>query len=95
MDDTNKMLRLIINGQSLIKSDILLEIKKLSKRMDSLEDKMSLGFKNIKSEILENRKRLDKFGYRLAEIEDDAPTHREFEDLMSRVKKLEQKMALA
>ncbi|KKQ92474.1 MAG: hypothetical protein UU16_C0031G0011 [Candidatus Woesebacteria bacterium GW2011_GWA2_40_7] len=43
MDDTKKMLRIIINGQSVMKSELLQKIdgldKKLSGRIDGLEGK--------------------------------------------------------
>ena len=92
MDDTNKMLRMVINGQSAMKSELLTKIdgveKKLGGRIDSLDKKMDKGFKEVNS-------RIDKLGKSLAYLEDDAPTRDEFDDLEIRVKKVEQRVVLA
>ena len=58
-------------------------------KVTKLDKKVDTGFKEVKEEILENRKRIDKFGYELAELSDDAPTIEEFDDLEKRVTKLE------
>lgn len=47
------------------------------------------GQKEIKDAVLENRKRIDKIGLDLAQLSDDAPTIKEFDDLEKRVSKLE------
>lgn len=92
MDDTNKMLRMVINGQSTMKSELLTEIhkvdKKLSGRIDGLDKKMDKGFKEV-------NQRIDKLGKSLAYLEDDAPTRDEFDDLEIRVKKVEQRVVSA
>lgn len=78
MDDTKKMLRTIINGQSSMKAELITKIdnldKKLSTRIDSLETKMNQGFAEV-------NKRVDKIGYQLAKLEDDTPTIEEFDKL--------------
>ena len=58
-------------------------------KVTKLDKKVDTGFKEVKEEILENRKRIDKFGYELAELSDDAPTIEEFDDLEKRATKLE------
>ena len=47
----------------------------------------------VKVEVLENRKRLDKIGYNLAVLSDDAPTIEEFDNLEKSVSKLENQVA--
>ena len=88
MDDTKKMLRVIINGQSLMKSELIDEIqkvdKKLSGRMDSLDKKVD----GVEERLT---KRIDKLGKSLAYLEDDTPTREEYDGLDKRVGKLEQK----
>ncbi len=88
MDDTRKMLRVIINGQSAMKSQLLGEINKLRKETSKgFEDhgkEMRDGFKKV-------NERLDKQGKSLAYLEDDTPTIEEFDKLEKRVGKLEQK----
>ncbi|OGZ28817.1 MAG: hypothetical protein A2562_00095 [Candidatus Nealsonbacteria bacterium RIFOXYD1_FULL_39_11] len=83
MDDTKKMLRTIINGQSAMKSELLGEIKKVDKKVDLLKKSMDKGFKDVNA-------RVDKLGKSLAYLEDDAPTREEFEDLDKRVGNLEE-----
>jgi len=84
MDDTNKMLHAIINGQCAMKSELLSEIrnldKKLSTRIGHLESKMDAGFKNLTD-------RVDKIGLQVARLEDDTPTVEEFDKLKAKVDK--------
>ena len=90
MDNSKKMLRAIINGQSALKEELLKKIDvvetKLSGRIDSLEKKMDSGFKNV-------NKRIDRLGKSLAYLEDDAPTRAEHDELEKRVTKIEHKIA--
>ena len=83
MDDTKKMLRTIINGQSAMKSELLGEIKKVDKKVDLLKKSMDKGFKDVNA-------RVDKLGKSLAYLEDNAPTREEFEDLDKRVGNFEE-----
>ncbi|KKP22832.1 MAG: hypothetical protein UR11_C0002G0212 [Candidatus Woesebacteria bacterium GW2011_GWC1_30_29] len=62
-------------------------------RIISLEKKVGNGNKELKEEIIKNRKRIDKFGIQLAELSDDAPTVEEFDELDQKVKRLENKFA--
>ena len=78
MDDTQKMLRAIINGQSAMKSELLTKI-------DSLENKVDKGFENVNKEFKKVHERIDKLGKSLAYLEDDAPTREEFEALEQKV----------
>lgn len=90
MDDTKKMLRTVINGQSSMKSELLGEIGKLrtetrkgfvdtNKKIDNLDKKLT--------------ERIDKIGLQAAKLEDDSPTVDEFDKLEHRVTKVEQKVA--
>ena len=86
MDDTNKMLRAIINGQSAMKSELLAKIDSVDKKVDRLEKKVDSVEKNI-------TKRIDKLGLQLARLEDDAPTREELDDLEERIEQVERKLA--
>ena len=50
-------------------------------------------FKNLGEKIDKTNHRIDVLGSELAELQDDAPTMEEFEDLGERVKKLQFKFA--
>jgi hypothetical protein len=92
MDDTKKMLKMIISGQSVMKSELLTRIdgveKKLGGRIDGLDKKIDGVEKRLTT-------RIDKLGKSLAYLEDDAPTRDEFDNLEVRVKKVEQRVASA
>lgn len=45
MDDTKKMLRAIINGQSALKQELLEKIDIVNKKVDRLEEGQNKGFK--------------------------------------------------
>lgn len=87
MDDTKKMLRAIINGQSNFRQELLRKFdqfeKKLTGRVDELEEKID----GVEKRLTE---RLNKIGRQLAYLEDDTPTREEFDGLEERVDKLEQ-----
>ncbi len=96
MDKTQKMLQMIINGQSSLKSELLVRIEKLDKRLsdriDGLESKMDKGFKEVDQKLVKLTKRVANLGLQIAKLEDDAPTVEEFEKLESRVTVLEEKV---
>ena len=89
-DNTNKMLRTIINGQSAIKSELIAKIdkldKKLANRIDVLEKNMNDDFKEV-------NKRIDVIGLHLEKVDEDTPTIEEFDKLEKRVTKVEAKIA--
>jgi BMFP domain-containing protein YqiC len=88
VDDTKKILRTIVNGQSAMKSELLGEIQKLNQKLDKevvgLRQEIKEGFKNV-------NQRLDRQGKSLSYLEDDSPTRDEHDKLERRVTKLEQK----
>lgn len=84
MNDTQKMLQAIINGQSAIKQELSGKIDKVDLRVERLEKKIDQAEKNLTT-------RIDKLGKQLAYLEDDAPTREEFDNLEERVDKIEQK----
>lgn len=90
MDDTQKMLQAIINGQSVFRQEVLTRIDKLDQklggRIDGVEDRIDKVEKNLTD-------RLNKIGRQLAYLEDDTPTREEHDKLEKRVDKLEQKVA--
>ena len=79
------MLRTVINGQSVMKSELITKIegveKKFTSGVDGLETEMKKGFKRLEE-------RIDKIGLQVARLEDDTPTIEEFDELKSRVDKI-------
>lgn len=88
VNDTNKILRAVLNGQSAMKSELLTKIGGLDKKIDGLDKKID----GVEERLT---KRIDKIGLTLASLEDDAPTIEEFDNLEKRVAKVEQKIATA
>lgn len=78
MDDTKKMLKLIINGQSQMKAELLGEIKKIDKKVDSKFDRLDKKIDGVEVRLT---KRIDKIGKAVAFLEDDTPTREEFDEL--------------
>ena len=80
MDDTQKILRAIINSQSSFRQDVLTKIDKLDQkltgRIDSVDEKLTKRIDNAEKNLTE---RLDRIGKQLAYLEDDAPTREEFD----------------
>jgi tetrahydromethanopterin S-methyltransferase subunit G len=97
LDRIEKLVLSAINGQSAMKSELLVKIGSVGKRIDDLELKMDKGFKEVNQKIDKVEKnltdRLDKIGHFVAYLEDDAPTIEEFDKPELRVKKIEQKLA--
>jgi len=58
-----------------------------------IDKKVDGGFKEVSKRFDETDKRINKLGIQLAELEDDAPTMEEHEDLERRVKKVEHQIA--
>jgi len=48
MDDIQKMFQMLVNGQSIMKGDLLTRIDKLDKK---LSDRMDKGFKDVNGRI--------------------------------------------
>lgn len=88
MNDTQKMLQAIINGQSTLKQELLNKIDKVDKKVDKLSEKV--GGLDGKIDGVEKRltERLDKIGKQLAYLEDDTPTREEYDKLEKRVDSL-------
>lgn len=94
MDNSKLILRKILNGQSAMKSELLTRIekldKKLSNRIDDLDKKLSGRIDGVEEKLT---KRINKLGFQIANLEDDAPTVEEFDELEKRVTKVEQTVA--
>ena len=95
MDDTKKMLRAIINGQSAFRQEFLDKFNKLEKKIEAVDERV--GGVSTKIDKVEKNltKRIDKLGKQLAYLEDDAPTREEHEELKTRVTVVEHKIVLA
>lgn len=93
MNDIQKMLRAIINGQSAFRQEVLKKIDnldvKLSGRIDQVENNLTDRIDKVEKKLTE---RIDKIGKQLAYLEEDAPTRDEFDTLEKRVNKIEQKI---
>ena len=91
-DDTQQMLRIIINGQSTFRQEVLGKIdkldKKLTDRIDGLENNLSQRIDLVEKNLTN---RIDKLGMKLAYLEDDTPNREEFDKLEQRVTKIERK----
>ena len=85
MNDLQKMLQAIINGQSTFRQEVLSRIDKLDSklggRIDGLEGRIDQVDKNLTG-------RIDNLGKQLAYLEDDAPTREEYNNLEKRVDKM-------
>lgn len=85
MDETKKMLRAIINGQSAMKQELLGEIGRV-------DEKLTLKMGDVEKNLTA---RIDMIGKQMAFLDDDAPSGEEFEELKRRVTVVEHKVALA
>jgi len=83
-DDTQKMLRIIINGQSSFRQEVLKKFDEVDKKFNGLDKKIDKVDEKL-------TKRIDAVGRQLAYLEDDAPTREEFGNHEKRIRKLEQK----
>lgn len=68
MDDTKKMLQVIINGQSNFRQEVLSKIDKLDERLSGKIDALDHKVDNVEKHLTE---RIDKLGKQLAYLEDD------------------------
>ena len=92
MDETKKMLRAIINGQSALKQEVLGEIRKVDRKVDNLESQAGSLRSEMKQGFKKLTERVDKIGLQVAHLDDDTPTKDEYDSLEKRVEKLEQKI---
>lgn len=82
MDDNQKMLRAIINGQTTLKQELVNKINQVDQKVDSLREELHTFRKDLTD-------RVDRLGKSLAYLEDDISTREEFDGLEERVDKLE------
>ncbi len=88
VDETQKMLRIIINSQSAFRQEILKKFKQIDDRFENLEKGLNGRIDELESNLTN---RLDTIGKQLAYLEDDTPTREEFSKLEEKVEKLSQK----
>jgi hypothetical protein len=91
-DETRKMLRAVINGQSAIKEELGQKIDHLDKKIDQVKSSLSNKIDNVEKKLT---KRIDRLGLQIAQLEDDTPARVEHEKLEKRVTKLERKVITA
>lgn len=82
MNDTQKMFRAIINGQSAFKQEFSAKLDKLDKKVDTLGERLEGKIDRVEKNLTD---RIDKLGNQLAYLEEDAPTREEFDNLEKRV----------
>lgn len=87
-DDTQTMLRTIINNISSFKQDMLKRFDDMDRKFENKIDNLDKKIDGVEARLT---KRIDNLGSQLAYLEDDAPTRDEFSGLEKRVNKLEQK----
>jgi hypothetical protein len=90
MDDTKKMLRAVINGQSAMKSELLARIDSVDQKFTSKIDGLDKKNDGVEERLTE---RIDMIGFQVANLEDDTPTRGEHDELEKRVTKLEHRVA--
>jgi tetrahydromethanopterin S-methyltransferase subunit G len=83
-DDTETMLRAIINGLSAFKQEFLTFKKEVFQRFDDMDRKID----GVEERLT---KRINTIGKQAAYLEDDTPTREEFNKLEKRVDELELK----
>lgn len=69
-DDTQKMLRAIINGQSSFRQEVLGKIDKLYEKLSGRINNLDTKIDGVEKRLAE---RIDKLGKQLAYVEDDTP----------------------
>lgn len=99
MDDTNKMLRAIINGQAAFKQEIFGKLNEIGAKVVQVDAKLDskIGELGKQIQVVEKNltKRIDKLGIQLARLEDDAPTREEHDNLEKRVTEVERRQFVA
>ena len=61
----------------------------------SIKKEMREGFKSVDLRFDQVDKRIDKLGLQIANLEDDAPTIEEFDNLEKKVVKIQKRLALS
>jgi hypothetical protein len=80
MDQTHKMLQILIDGQATMRQEIKDFKNEFNNKIDAIDKKLT--------------NRIDRLGESLAYLEDDAPTRKEYHHLEKRVTKIEKKLNL-
>jgi len=90
MSDT-KLLQAILDGQRAIKEELKGDIAQVGKDIAGVKEDIRGLDKKLEKTENKLTERIDKLGLQIARLEDDAPTIDEFEKLIRRVTKLENK----
>lgn len=78
MDDTKKLLRVIIDGQNSMKSELITRIDKVDKNLSGRIDGLDKKIDGVEKRLTV---RIDKIGRQVANLEDDTPTREEHDEL--------------
>ena len=76
------MVRSVINGQSAMKAELIKEIKKVDNKIEKHREETKKGFKDTNH-------RINMLGKQLNTLDEDAPTDKDFTNLVERVTTLE------
>lgn len=77
-DSSQKMLRMLINGQSKIHENI----ESVRSDLKKTEERLTEKIEEVKTSLTN---RIDKIGLQVAKLEDDTPTVEEFDELKGKV----------
>lgn len=95
MDDVQKMFKILVNGQSAMKSELLAKIENVHKEVVKVHSEL-VEFKNETKENFDKiNDRADKIGKTVAVFDEDSPIGEEFTDLKNKVDEIAQKLAFA
>ena len=95
MDDSQKLLRTIINHQSSVKEELLKEIRKTNKKVDQLSENLDEFKVETKENFAKLTNRINLLGKQLAVLDEDAPTREEFDELVEKVNRIPKNFVMA
>lgn len=91
VDDLADMVRAVVNNQSVIKSELLGEIKKVEEKLTKMMNGLEVKIDNVENRLT---KRINRLGVQLNEWDSDVRRREEFDELVLRVEKMEEKTSL-
>lgn len=95
LDRIEKLVTGVVNGQSAMKSELLIKIDNVHKEVIKVHSELTEFKKETKGGFEKINDRADKIGKTLAYLDEDAPTGEEFDILKKDVEKVKQKLSFA